>query len=238
MGTLRATYGLRRVSLVAVGVLLPASTIHLLNLPSEQSFAHLNQGLQDFQSMSLNHPFAARCAEIIRALADKWNIPLPECMVAAKSAGLRQWSSDPPQTFWAASVPRTESSDSGTRSDESISDHRESSFRHSPCSLEQQHASFSPVFTGTTIPSGADQPHDAFWTPFAAQTMPVPPQNILQSMPMDYVQQMEGQAPQWNMYDNLGAHPASNMISNHYLHERPAHMDETMNFGGWHWQNR
>ena len=233
MDMLRVTYGLRRVSLVVVCVLLPASTIHLLNLPSEQSVTHLNQGLQDFQSMSLNHPFAGRCVEIIRAFAEKWNIPLPERTVAARSTGPQQMSSDPSQTFRAASTPQTGSSDSGTRSDGSISAHRESSFQP-PRSLEQQHASFSPVFTHPTISLDSYQPYDAFWTPFAAQTMPVSPQTTLQLMPMNYVQQMEGQAPQWNMSDNLSARPASNTISSHLLHERPAHVDETMSFKGWH----
>ena len=230
MDMLRVTYGLRRVSLVAVCVLLPASTIHVLNLPSEQSVTHLNQGLQDFQSMSLNHPFAGRCVEIIRAFADKWNIPLPECTVAARSTGPRQMSSDPSQTFRAASTPRTGSSDSGTRSDGSISALRESSSQPPPCALEQQPASSSSMCTDPTVSLYSDQPHAASCTTFPAQTMPVSPQNFFPSMPIEVVQQMMGEVPQWSMYGNSGAYPTSNVNSTQRFHAEPACMDEMASF--------
>merc|ERR1711939_142779 len=83
---LRAMYGLRRVCLAVSSFLMSASTIHLLNLPSESASAHLGQGLSDLQAMSVNHQFAARCVDIIRSLASKWNIALPDSAASVNSA--------------------------------------------------------------------------------------------------------------------------------------------------------
>lgn len=75
---LRALYGLRRVHLPMVGFLSLASTIHLLNLPSETSVRHLRQALHDLRAMSTNHSFAGKCIDMIRSLAVKWQINLPD----------------------------------------------------------------------------------------------------------------------------------------------------------------
>lgn len=115
MNTLRAMYGLRRVNLPVINRLLSSLTIHLLDLPSEPSAVHLTQGLQDLQAMSLNHQFAAKCIEIITSLAAKWNIALPESAVSlatrSKGSTQRQLPSLPSSNFWAATIPRKESSD-------------------------------------------------------------------------------------------------------------------------------
>lgn len=49
MNALRAMYGLRRVCLAVTGMLLSASTIHLLNLPSEPAVSYLSQALRKFK---------------------------------------------------------------------------------------------------------------------------------------------------------------------------------------------
>lgn len=93
MNALRAMYGLRRVCLAAVVTVLSASTIHLIDLPSQPAAVHLTQAIRkqlpsrypslslivpdDLQAMSTNHPSAARCINTIYGLARKWGISLP-----------------------------------------------------------------------------------------------------------------------------------------------------------------
>lgn len=77
VGALRALYGLRRVCLPMVEFLSSASTIHLLNLPSDTSIRHLGQALHDLRAISTNHPFAGKCEDVIRKLASEWQINLP-----------------------------------------------------------------------------------------------------------------------------------------------------------------
>jgi len=78
MNALRGMYGLRRISLSVTVILLSASTVHLLNLPSPNAAMHLVQALQDLRTMSVNHQYASLCIEIIGRLADQWGIALPE----------------------------------------------------------------------------------------------------------------------------------------------------------------
>lgn len=78
MNALRGMYGLRRISLSVTVILLSASTVHLLHLPSQTSATHLTQALHDLQAMSVNHRYAGCCIEIIHRLANQWGIALPE----------------------------------------------------------------------------------------------------------------------------------------------------------------
>lgn len=80
-GHLRSMYGLRRTSSLVPTLLLSATTIHLLHLPSETASTHLHQAMLDLEAMAVNHPFAGRCIEISRSLAAKWNIALPDEVV-------------------------------------------------------------------------------------------------------------------------------------------------------------
>lgn len=74
---MQSLYGLRRVCLPVVDFVYSASTIHLLNLPSEAARQHLSQAMQAMQTMSANHFFADRCVNAIRSLALEWHIKMP-----------------------------------------------------------------------------------------------------------------------------------------------------------------
>ena len=188
-------YGLRRVCLPVTGFLLSASTIHLLNLPSETSGQHLSQGMRDLQTMSTNHSFAGRCVDIIRSLATKWQITLPEdapCASPRPHLNGRKISS-PKSAFYSASIPRQNSSQSGTRSAESQESqsrkqsapgHEDSPFAppiHSSLSQSQSQTPSSGAnsdFFGNQYPSidqisgGQQQQQQQYWIPFPVQSMP------------------------------------------------------------------
>jgi len=196
MNALRAMYGLRRVPLAVPSIILSASTIHLLNLPSEPAAAHLSQGMHDLQALSVNHQFAAKCVDIIRALATKWNITLPEGATST-SVFREHWQSPQSSAFFAASIERNESSESGTRSseagtgqgpflppDEPTTQHR-----------QNQRQDQNPGFCGNnqTTPVDPSQSQMTFWTPFPVQGAPLQPQN-------------------WHA---AGPHPFSSMDSEH-----------------------
>ncbi|KAH0313709.1 hypothetical protein KCU71_g6856, partial [Aureobasidium melanogenum] len=78
MNALRGMYGLRRTSLAVSPILLSASTVHLMNLPSQGAAVQLTQAMQDLETMSVNHRYASCCLEIINRLANQWGIRLPE----------------------------------------------------------------------------------------------------------------------------------------------------------------
>jgi hypothetical protein len=200
MNALRALYGLRRVGLAVTSLLLSASTIHLLNLPSEPSSTHLSQALYDLQAMAVNHTFAGRCVEIIRSLATKWHISLPEGAASlpppSRTKGGRKGLSPAYSTFWGASIRRGDSNNSGGSS----SGQHESPFAPPPHS--QQPATSVPAFTDTPMQLDPNQSHmqDVFWTPFPGQTFPVPPQQVLPSMGMD-MSSIDAMAGPWDMFD-------------------------------------
>ena len=229
-------YGLRRVNLAVVNRLMSSMTIHLLNLPSEPSAANLAQGLQDLQAMSLNHQFAGRCIDIITSLAAKWNIALPESAVAVPLRGKggiqRQFPSPTASNFWAATIPRKESSDNSSKSGSS---HRDSTFM-APASQSQRHNSFSPVYSENGQPLDLNNANsNAFWTPFPLQNAPVPPQNVLPSMPMDMSGGVDGHQGQWPVFNS----PMSTATHQ----QQPQHqqnlqgMMDGIAFQGWQWQH-
>ncbi|THW92568.1 hypothetical protein D6D06_07282 [Aureobasidium pullulans] len=78
MNALRGMYGLRRTSLAVSPILLSASTVHLMNLPSQGAAMQLTQAMQDLDTMSVNHRYASCCLEVINRLANQWGIRLPE----------------------------------------------------------------------------------------------------------------------------------------------------------------
>ncbi|KAI5236504.1 hypothetical protein E4T43_08601 [Aureobasidium subglaciale] len=78
MNALRGMYGLRRTSLVVSTILLSASTVHLMNLPSQGAAVQLTQAMQDLNTMSVNHRYASCCLEVINRLANQWGVRLPE----------------------------------------------------------------------------------------------------------------------------------------------------------------
>ena len=173
MNALRAMYGLRRVCLAVTSFLMSACTIHLLNLPSELPAAHLCQGLQDFQSMSVNHQFAARCIDIISSLASKWNISLPEntaTVSGSRGSDSRGWRSPPSSAFFAASIPRKQSSGNSARSESAITRLQDGPFDPpQPIQHQQQYESF---FSDPSTPMEPTQNQNVFWTPFPVQGIP------------------------------------------------------------------
>lgn len=237
MNTLRAMYGLRRVNLPVVNRVLSSLTIHLLNLPSEPSAAHLAQGLQDLQAMSLNHQFAARAIEIITSLAAKWNIALPESAVAVppRNKGAKQFPSPPSSTFWAASIPRKESSDNSSRS---ASSQRGSPFVP-PTTQPHRHNSFSPVYGDSVPPLDPTNASTAFWTPFPLQNAPVPQQSIVPSMPMDMTP-TDPSSDQWHSFQSpmssATSHPQQVQPPQNVQPHNLQGMMDGLAFQGWQWQ--
>lgn len=177
MSALRAMYGLRRVCLLACSWIMSASTIHLLNLPSDTAAANLSQGMNDLQSMSVNHQFASRCIDIIRSLANKWNIALPEDV--ALRAPSKQFSSPPASSFFAASIPRQSSSQSansgnnGSRGSVSNGPSAEQPFQ--PTQQSPSHPSFPRYYSDPATPLDLAQAEPQFWTPFPGQGVPMQP---------------------------------------------------------------
>ena len=163
-------YGLRRVDLLVCSWIMSASTIHLLNLPSDTAAANLSQGLSDLQTISMNHQFAARCIQIIRSLAKKWNIALPD------NTGMRSpvgpWESPAASAFFAASIPRQDSSQGGTTSGSSISSGRQPDTPFAPPQSAQQQQGYPSFYSDPTIPMDAYQSQHAFWMPFPGQGGP------------------------------------------------------------------
>lgn len=236
MSTLRAMYGLRRVNLAVVNRLMSSLTIHLLNLPSEQSASNLAQGLQDLQAMSLNHQFAARCIDIISSLATKWNISLPESIISLqlrkKANSQRQIPSPPSSNFWAASIPRKESSDNSSRSETS---QRGSPFMP-PTNPSPRHNSFSPVYGDARSHADMNPTSSAFWTPFPLQNAPVPSHNVLPSMPMDMTP-VDHSSGQWPMFNSPISAATSHPQQDHQQHNLQGMMDGIAFQQGWQWQN-
>lgn len=233
---MRAMYGLRRVNLAVVNRLMSCLTIHLLNLPSEPAASHLAQGLHDLQAMSLNHQFAGRCIEIIQSLAAKWNIVLPDSAASIpprnKVSGQRRNNSPTSNNFWAASIPRKESSDQSSKSGGSAGSQRDSPFMP-PSSQQSQRQESYQSFYDTVSSLDLNQNTNAFWTPFPLQNAPVPPQNVVPSMPMPNGQ--PGQ--QWNAFPSPTSAPAPHPQQHQDPHQNLQGMMDGIAFQGWQWQN-
>lgn len=214
MNALRAMYGLRRVSLAVTSLLLSASTIHLLNLPSEPAGLHLTQGLHDLQAMSINHPFAARCVDIIRGLASKWKITLPEDAVSVirlRNLAQRPRGSPVSSTFFAASIERQESTESGkTRGSSVSSGPRDSAFQPPP----QPPMSFPNFYCEPQTTLDATQSENAFWTPFPLQGVPLASQDF--NSLMFEISQMDAANPHqqpWPVFGGSAGPPSSTGMS-------------------------
>ncbi|KAK3671894.1 hypothetical protein LTR78_008260 [Recurvomyces mirabilis] len=245
MNALRAMYGLRRVCHLVCSWIMSASTIHLLNLPQASAAANLSQGLHDLKTMSVNHLFAARCIDIIRALATKWNIALPEDAAAVSSFRLmRQWPSPPASDFFATTIPRKDSSGSGAKSGGSISSHQpETPFppplqqqQHSSLPLLQTQQNVPTFYTDPTAPMDADQAQHAFWTPFPAQGLPM----SFSDISMDFNSPTTGSIHgiSWPGYGG-SAGPPTTQTSNAYVDSLLSTTTPGQNMGEarrWGWQ--
>ena len=227
MNTLRAMYGLRRVCPAVPSLLLSATTIHLLNLPTEPAATNLSRGIQDLQIMSTNHPFAAECIDIILSLAGKWSIAIPDEVGSASTfrPSERQWQSPSTSSFWAASIPRQDSS-GGARSNDSASSYKDSPF--APPVSQSHGPSFPPLYN--TALAQYD-PQSAFWTPFPGQTMPVPSQHVVPSMGLS---PMESSSSQWHSFEPILG--STSTVTETRPHEIEVTMAESMSFHDWQWQ--
>ncbi|KAH0543659.1 hypothetical protein FGG08_002097 [Glutinoglossum americanum] len=78
MTTYRDMYGLRRIVVLAAHIILSSSTILLLNLPCPKASRNLVQCIRDLEEMSAHNIFCYRSLDIIRSLAQKWSIAIPE----------------------------------------------------------------------------------------------------------------------------------------------------------------
>lgn len=252
---LRAMYGLRRVCLPVTGFLLSASTIHLLNLPSEVSARHLSQAMHDLKSMSTNHFFAGRCVDIIRSLASKWKINLPDD-VPLESPRRRSGhtSNSPKSAFYSASIPRQNSSQSGARSADSMDPHQSKPIKESPFtppapSSNQHDASSSatgPGFYNEQYPS-MDQmsmQQQSYWLPFPVQSMPNV--HLADMQPSNSLSYLDPSSEQWQQQYSMSVqnptmqqHFAQQFQSRTQQHApASARTDQHMgnSYDTWQWQ--
>lgn len=241
---LRAMYGLRRVCPGVITILLSASTIHLLNLPSDSAAQNLTQALHDFEAISVNHRFAARSIDIIRALSAKWSVPLPESAgavyrsaLSSNSGGRHEFLASPPHasTFFAASISRNTSGETNHTEDSPFAPPS----GNSQSQQQQQHDNTNPpssamYFADPATSFDATQAMTAFWTPFPAQGMPIANPTYAMFDMEQQVQQQQAQqqqemdARQWS---NVFASPEGKKVQQGEFGRQqsaPGKMDETM----------
>jgi hypothetical protein len=252
-------YGLRRVCLPVTGFLLSASTIHLLNLPSETSGRHLSQAMHDLQAMSTNHHFAGRCVDIIRSLATKWKIALPEDApsVSPRRTNRRTTGTNSPKSaFYSASIPRQNSSQSGSRSADSHDSHAASKpVKHespfAPPNLSSHphdaNSSSNSGYYSEQFPS-MDQmsmQQQSYWLPFPVQSMPNAHLADMQSSNMQThsLSYLDSSAEQqWQTHTpTLQQHLANQFQSRGQQQQQTTvggRVDESMggSYDNWHWQ--
>lgn len=241
-------YGLRRVCLLSCSWIMSASTIHLLNLPSDQAAANLSQGLSDLQAISINHHFAARCIDIIRSLANKWNIALPN--EAALRGLTTQWSSPTSSAFFAASIPRKSSTQSNARSGSSVSSGAQNDTPFAPpqhsSSQGSHHATLQRYYSDPSTLAGASQSQYAFWTPFPVQGAPMQPPGFNDVMMDLSPPSIDGvQGVQWQMFGGATSAPDLQLQGHTPTSSTPMHagmgaMDPGGGFAqgmsNWQWQ--
>lgn len=71
-------YSLRHANVVLCHIVFSATVVHLLNSGHSDSMERALQGLQDLETLSEAHYFAARAFKIVITLSEKWNITIPE----------------------------------------------------------------------------------------------------------------------------------------------------------------
>ena len=230
MNALCGMYGLRRVCPAVPSFLLSATTTHLLNLPVDSANTPLSQGIQALQTMSSNHPYATECVHIISSLASKLNITFPNDVALAPytPSVSRPLQSPTSSTFWAASIPRKDSSGGPTSTGSSAS-HQSSPFQ--PPTRGQQPLS-QQVYMDS--PTHLDSPHGQtmFWGPFPTQAMPMTAQHIVPSMSFST---MQTTSSQWQNFGNAIDQPQ--MSEALRQQGQPEAMNESLDYHDWpNWQ--
>ena len=246
---LRALYGLRRTCQLVPSLVLSASTIHLLNLPSEESSDQLRQGVADLQAMSTNHRFAARCIEIIQSLGAKWHIALPEGISSMSSLSYDRLPSPSSSNFWTASIPQHQSFESSGGTGSIVSPHsrQDAAFLQyiHPSQQQQQHHQqqpqqqqqqepFQSIFDNTAMEMDPGQAQSQFWTPFPAQTMPLPPQAILPSMPSRF-SPIDESSSRWPVPNERVRGQAAQFRGDEEAASFPGETQQTEGYGNWRW---
>jgi hypothetical protein len=195
--------------------------------------------------MSLNHPFAARAIDIIRSLSSKWTIALPEAAAAVANYRVAGGRRSPIQTsFFAASIPRKQSSEGRKQSATSIGSTQSSKMSpFSPPSaapprqqqqLQQHHRLDHPpsstpdaVFSDPGAP--LDPRHGNFWTPFPTQVMPMP-QHTDGNPAFDFMNM--GGPQQWQSYGGQ-----SHQVHDYKAGPPSGRIDEAISGSEqWHWE--
>lgn len=74
----KRTYGLRQICNIAVYIAHSACTIHLLNLPDKAAKRDIVYGVRHLEEIAEGWPCASRTLSILKTLAQKWKISLPE----------------------------------------------------------------------------------------------------------------------------------------------------------------
>lgn len=164
----RVTHGLRHATPPLSSFLLTASTIHLLNLPSETSAAYLSQAIQDLQTISLTHYFAVRCLGIIQSLAVRWGIELPGGAVAVNPNVDDQFTDLQPSPFWQIGDSQASAFEGGSSS----SNIGQQDFAFFPTTFIEQQPTLPDVLNNPAGVIDAGYPQDVLWTPFLTQAMP------------------------------------------------------------------
>ena len=214
LGKYRQTYGLRRVPLIAVHILLSTSIIHLLNLPNSSSAQDLTLSITCFRDLSANHAFAVRGLDIVMALSRQWNIQLPP-EVAQIAYDL------PPEV--PTSLPDIQGPENTHThpSVSAVSDHaQQQHYDHMKDTTSR--FPFSAVRNSTRP---FTKPADMFWSPFQDHSVPL--QAHQQSGPMDISAMLDVPNNEWDQLSRDGfrvaqlgdpilAHPAYNHINSRW----------------------
>ena len=97
-------YGYSGIYMFQVHILLTACTIHLISVPSPSPTSRFRDACDHFHELSTTHEWARAALNILRRLARKWNLILPQDVEAAlyrdqgrpRSPSLHESSTPPP----------------------------------------------------------------------------------------------------------------------------------------------
>lgn len=218
-------YGLRRTCTAITSFLFSACTIHLINLPAQQSASNLNQGLYDLQSMSDNHALAGRCIQIIRNMAAvRDNAEESATTAMPEAVRYKGWLSPPSMNF--STTLRSESSAG------SASSHQESPFP-GPEHLQRQRGSVPNSSNSLNQQELYQEPNET-WLPFLMHGVSLPSHNVVGTLPVGY--SMPDHDTQWSVIDRTeaGLSPETHADSAQVLDTLDMH--DMARFADWSWQ--
>ncbi|KAI9715950.1 MAG: hypothetical protein M1812_005584, partial [Candelaria pacifica] len=187
LNTYRELYGLRCSCPIIMHIVMTASTIHLLNLPSPSASASLAQGISDLRVMSTNHSFARRCLRIIKTLGVKWEIELPETVQEASIAA-RAETLPPSPISLGATLCSSSSTDS----------------KRTPIQCRQSMTDMHLPFADLRPVSVQPTTEDLLWSPFPDQIMPMPTSPPDANGGMEITSMLDLTSCDWDQYSHDG----------------------------------